>query len=461
MNKFEFSSHLLDHIHIGVLYALVCVAVNVAVMRRYIYSVFDPLLFYTVLSGTGGSVVLYLYHFDLIRPIYLWSYVGTQIAFTSGFLMLRPPAAIQSVRPTLIPTYTGPIQALYPLSVTLFIICQLAVYIVTGLPIFLESRLEAFAGGDGFGLLSRVIYVTSSIALVCAFYRLALLPRGRLSRALDCSVIAVCVAVAVVSGSKGALLALVFSVSLALFFARRYRGTARAEQKVRRFFVFVVLLAFPAAFTTIYFQSGIDSFSELVTVVWMRFFQTGDIFFMLYPDEILNRLQHDNGLLALLYSPLGSLRLVPRESLPVNLGLQAFWYHYDTTLLSGPNARHNVFGLFYFGPWLSVMFSFMLGLAFSVARNSTYRKLPSTPIGMNLYVLVASSSMFIEQDVSGQALEYLFSVVLVFPVLYVISYCLVPYRVRPPQTVQSTLDMPPISPVTGVHSHTSCSSYLA
>jgi hypothetical protein len=112
---------------------------------------------------------------------------------------------------------------------------------------------------------------------------------------------------------------------------------------------------------------------------------------------------------------------VEREALPVNLGLQAFWFHYDTDLLSGPNARHNVFGLHYFGPVLSVAFSFVLGWLLGIARNSAYRRLPATPMGMVTYMLVVSCAIFIEQDVAGQAIEYFFSLLLVLPVLYVLA----------------------------------------
>lgn len=426
MNNVEFALHFAEHVEVGLLYAILCLLVNLTLMRRYIYSLFDPLLFYAVLSAMGGAVVLYLQHFGLIRPFYFWSYLATQVAFTAGFLLIPPPSAVRSPKPSMPATYSGPIKILYPLAVVLFVVLQLYAYSVTGLPIFLESRLEAFSTGGGFGFVNRVIFVVSNITLVCAFYRLMLLRRGRLSRTLDYAVVAFCIAVAVVSGSKGALLSLVFSVSLALFFARRFHGVQRAEGSIRRFFVLLIGLAFPVAFGTIYLQAGIDNPIELVSVVAMRFFQTGEIYFMVYPNDVLQHLPDGNGVLALFYSPLGSLRLVPREYLPVNLGLQAFWYHYDSSLLAGPNARHNVFGLHYFGPYISVLFSLLLGLSFSIARNSSYRLLPSTPVGMNVYVLLVSCAVFIEQDVAGQALDYLFSLVLVFPPLYALSYFIRP-----------------------------------
>jgi hypothetical protein len=270
-------------------------------------------------------------------------------------------------------------------------------------------------------LLSRLLFVTSNVTLLLAAYRLLVLRRGFWSRVIDGSVILFCIAVAILSGSKGALLSLIFTVSLGLFFASRFHGMEKAERRMRRFFVAILVLSFPVAIGVISIQAGIQDVGELVLALTMRFLQTGDIFFMVYPDGILAQLPQGNGLLALLYSPLGSLRIVERESLPVNLGLLAFWFHYDTDLLTGPNARHNVFGLHYFGPLFSVAFSFLLGLLLSVARNAAFRRLPASPMGMVTYMLLVSCAIFIEQDVSGQAIEYFFSVLLVFPLLYVLA----------------------------------------
>jgi oligosaccharide repeat unit polymerase len=429
MNNIDFALHFAEHAFEGVLFIVLSLVVNLLLLRRYIYSIFDPLLFYAVLSAMGGSVVLYLYHFDLIGSYYFVSYLLTQAAFLGAFLLIKP--ARPPRRPTRSPQglYSGPIKVLYPLSVVLFVSSQLLVYSITGLPLFLESRLEAFAGGGGYGLFSRVIFVTSIVSLSLAFYRVLIVDRKASSRLFDYLVIAFSVAAAIVSGSKGALLALIFTVSLSLFFAGRFYPVQQVERKMRRFFLLVLALSFPVAIGAIYVQAGIDEVGDLVSALMMRFLQTGDIFFMVYPNDILERLRDGNGLLALFYSPLGSLRLVDRDLLPVNLGLQAFWYHYDTDLLSGPNARHNVFGLHYFGPVMAVAFSFLLGWLFSVARNTAYRRLPATPVGMVVYTLLVSCAIFIEQDVSGQALEYFFSVLLVFPLLYAISAVVRPERI--------------------------------
>lgn len=431
MNNLEFGLHFAENISVGVLFVVVSLLVNLLLFRRYIYSLFDPLLFFTILSAMGGSVVLYLYWFDLITLFYFTSYLLTQVAFLAGFLLRGPPSHRLNATVSVSRLYGGPLRALYPISVILFVVSQLLVYAVTGIPLFLESRLEAFSGGGGYGIFSRIIFVTSNIALVVAVYRLLLLHRGRISRLLDYLVVGFCGLVAILSGSKGALLSLIFSISLALFFARRFYPVQQIEQRMRRIFILVIALSFPVAITATSVQSGIDQLSELVASLAMRFVQTGDIYFMVYPDDVLAGLQDGNGLVALFYSPLGSMRLVGREDLPINLGLQAFKYHYDLDVLSGPNARHNVFGLKYFGPVFSIVFSFVLGALLSFIRNALYRRLPATPVGMISYVLLVSCAVFIEQDVSGQAFEYAFSVALIFPLLYGLSSLLFPPPKKP------------------------------
>lgn len=432
MNNLEFGLHFAENLPIGVGFVVLSLLVTLLLLRRHIYSLFDPLLFYAILSAMGGSVVLYLYWFDLISDDYFLSYLFTQAAFLTGFLLRPPPSPRLAATVPARQLYSGPLRALYPMSVALFVGSQLLVYSVTGIPLFLESRLEAFSGGGGYGLFSRVIFVTSNIAIVVAVYRLLLLRRGRLSRLFDWLVVAFCGLVAMLSGSKGALLALAFSVSLSLYFVRRFYPVHELERRAERVLFLVVALSFPVAVAAISLQTGIDQFAEVATALVTRFLQSGEIYFMVYPDDILARLPDGNGLLALFYSPLGGLRLVDRDSLPVNLGLQAFNYHYTLDVISGPNARHNVFGLKYFGPVFSVVFSFLLGLLLSFTRSSLYKRLPATPMGMVGYVLVVSCAVFIEQDVSGQAFEYAFSVVLILPLLYGLSCMLSPHPPRRP-----------------------------
>src|SRR2546421_12303890 len=124
MNNIEFGLHFAENATVGLAFIVLSLAVNLLVMRRYIYSLFDPLLFYTVLSAMAGAVALYLAYYELMRPFYLGSYLMTQAAFLVGFLLLKPARAPLRGRAPLRRLYAGPIRVLYPLSVMLFVLSQ-------------------------------------------------------------------------------------------------------------------------------------------------------------------------------------------------------------------------------------------------------------------------------------------------------------------------------------------------
>jgi hypothetical protein len=155
--------------------------------------------------------------------------------------------------------------------------------------------------------------------------------------------------------------------------------------------------------------------------LFMRFINTGDVFYMSYVDNSLQFLDKGSGFLALFKAPLGALRIVSWDQLPVNLGLQLFWYHYDTDLMSGPNSRHNVFGLFYFGFYGSILFSFFVGFVTSYLRNVLFYKIKRNMTGMVIYVFMAMISPFLSQDFPGLALDKFLSFFIIFPVLYFFS----------------------------------------
>ena len=62
-------------------------------------------------------------------------------------------------------------------------------------------------------------------------------------------------------------------------------------------------------------------------------------------------------------------RIYRWEDLPPAIGITLKTMHHPSKVPEGPNARHNVFGLVYFGFWGSILFSFLLGCIISFTRN--------------------------------------------------------------------------------------------
>ncbi|WP_301381824.1 hypothetical protein [Aliarcobacter butzleri] len=186
----------------------------------------------------------------------------------------------------------------------------------------------------------------------------------------------------------------------------------------------LLILLFPTAIFTIYIQSELNNFAHIMISIGLRFLHSGDIFFMLYPNNYLMELKQANGFIALFKDFLGTFRVISWENLPVNIGYQTFEFHYNTNILTGPNARHNIFGLFYFGFAGAIVFSFLIGFLMSFIRNRIYKILKPTASNLTFYVLIALSINFLNQDPAGMAVGYFVSIIIFFTLIYAISYIL-------------------------------------
>tara|TARA_R110000824_G_scaffold73985_2_gene188350 strand:- start:151 stop:1344 length:1194 start_codon:yes stop_codon:yes gene_type:complete len=375
------------------------------------------------MSAAGYSVVFYLYYFQLISEYYFYSFLLTQVSFFIGLNFFKMPK-VKSEEDRRGPYLARGIAGyLYLISFFLFLILQIVVYYYNGLPVFMDSRLEIFSGGSGFGIIGRVIYVTSTISLVISSYSLIFKDSIGLPKLLHGLVLLFYVFVAIVSGSKGALLLMIFIISLMLYFSRKRLSSSRVEKKANKILIFILFLVFPAALFTVIIQSGLDSYAEVAIAIAMRFIHTGQIFYMTYPNDILFSFPEANGFIALFRDIFGSLRIISWDELPVNHGLLAFQHHYPTIdTITGPNDRHNTFGLFYFGFFGSVIFSFLMGFIVSYIRNFLYKRLSFNLINMSLYALLVMAANNLNQDPSGMAVGYFYSIGLVFTPLFFISY---------------------------------------
>ena len=427
MNKFEFDMHFIEHLDIGLLYILISAIIVFIFLKKHIYSIFDPLFFMMILGTCAYSTVFYLYHFNFINDYYFYSFIFTQLLFFIGFILNKPITKkdFANCNKVFITHKATPAIFIYMFSSFLFVITQLIVYYVSGIPLLMASRLEIFTGGSGYEFLGRIIYVTSIISLSFAIYRILFIRKKIIHHLWDYFIIVFSLLVAVLSGGKAAILSIIFIMFLTTFFSRKITNDTYIIKKINKIGIIFFLMAVPASLFTIYVQSGLENINEIVISLALRFIHTGDIFFMSLPYDVLNQLNiNANGFEALFKSILGAFRIVEWSDLPINLGLQVFGYHHDTDLITGPNARHNIFGLFYFGFWGSMLFSFLLGFIFGFVRNTLYKKLKPTESNMIIYTLLVMSINYIGQDPSGQALDYLFSTLLIYFPLYTISIIL-------------------------------------
>ncbi|PKH20174.1 hypothetical protein CIG19_18655 [Enterobacterales bacterium CwR94] len=426
MDKLEFAELYASHLSVGLPITIITILIVYFILRKQIYSLFDPMNFIIILGGSSYSVVFFLYYYDYITDYYFYSFVATQTAFFIGLLSNRKHSLKRIFQNNShpLPRYAGPITVIYPLSIILFVLCQSLVYYTSGIPLLMTSRMEIFSGGGGFGIVSRIIQVTQMITIVVAFYRLLFIKKGFLYKLLDSLVIIFGLFVAVLSGSKSAILFMIFSISYVAIFSHRFDVSPKIFRRINRISFLLLFLGIIGGIITIVFQTGNSNIEKALTVLAMRFINTGDVYFMAYPNGQIENMEHGNFFLALFKDFFGAFRIIDWDKLPVNLGLQIFWSIYNTDMISGPNPRHNVFGLFYLGPVLSVFYSFSVAYFISYIRNKVLLKTSPDFMGLILYVLLASSTIYMEQDMT-YAIGQLISISIVYIPLYMFSKFLV------------------------------------
>lgn len=426
MTKFDFYLLFTDHIFLCVSILFVCNFFTLLLIRKHIYSIYDPMFFFTILGASSYSVVFITYYFGKISEFYVISFLLTQISFFVGWLLIKPINAIK------IKSFDINKSGLwfYIIASITHIASQLIVYYVKGIPLLSVSRLEIFTGGGGFGVFNRLIIITSVLSLSIAIFRVLYdYDRSFIGRLFDNLNILLFIIFSVLSGSKSGLLTFIFIYGLTVFFSKQFYLNRFKEDKFERLVIFIIMLSTPVALMTIYIQNvGVYNDVDIKFIIsglMMRFVNTGDIFFMAWGDNYINSVVKGNdALLALFKDILSATRIFDSSELPEHLGLTIFKTMYNTDVQSGPNARHNVFGLLYFGFFGAPFYSFMLGLLVGIMRNSFYRISKGSYFWMAFYVSTAYFACFIEQDFTSMAMMYIFSLLLIYPLVYLLAYIL-------------------------------------
>lgn len=422
MFKHIFWEHVDSNWEIALLIGIGSIIFHFGIFRKYIYSVFDPYFLSLLMGSMAHAVPVFLYVNGLISSYYFSTFVLSQAAYIVGFLLIEPvdlrktrlfASGVISVPPV--------VETLYKSSLFCLVLCQLAVYYSSGIPLLMHSRLEIFAGGGGYGILNRFLAVCHPIVTVIAMYKLAgyFLCRLSISR-IDKFAVFFVALISCLSGSKATLLLIVFAAFFVRFFLHKFSDyNHEAEKKIKRLQAILVALSIFLALAVIVVQS--DGFSNPLGSLLMRIVNTGDVYMLAYPENVLSVMKPANPFLATFQDLLGASRIFSWSELPQNLGQQLYQYVNQSTRIAGPNSRHNVFGLHYFGPYFSVVLSFMLGFTCSFLRNKLFTLMRPTLQNLIVYSLIVPIALELETD-TPLFFADINSILLIFGFLYSFSF---------------------------------------
>lgn len=426
MTKSEFWLNYASNLDYAFLSLLISAMVYFIFFRKYIYSILDPLALHILMSVCASSVVIFLFQTNLIQSFYFYNFILTQLFFIFGFILVKP----LSIRTLMKDNrkqdlfYGLSAKYLFILAIFLYYISILFTYYINGIPLFMESRLDTFSGGSGFGIFGRIIPVTMVIITSISFYNIFFIKKK--TYMLEKVVISSVIINSLLSGSKSQLLVVFFILFFVLLFNMRTFNNRLYSiySKFLKYKWYLMIGSVIAVLIIINIQAstrfGSDNTMNPLMILIMRLINSGDIFYLAYPDGFINHAATANPIEALFSPILGTFRLISWQDLPDSIGLQLHQLLYKTDLIEGPNTRHNVFGLFYLGPYMSILFSFVLGYLTSYFRNKFYFKVSKSVNGMIIYILISLNILSFEID-PVMTISNLLSIVIVLIPLYVFS----------------------------------------
>lgn len=401
MNSVEFVDLLLSNICIYIVCLLLSILVHFSILRRFIRGIIDP-LFITVLSTAfANSIPLFLFLCDVIKLEYLLYVLIVESCLWGGFIS-RAQKQI-SYSSYVLEDEKKISRHVFYISLTLFVLLKFLSYSLVGIPLFMVSRLDANSGGTG--IFDRLVQFPQFYCAIYAFY----LYQGK-GKIVSILVFLLIIATCILSGSKGAILELIYAYFIYNFF---YLHTT-VKIKIR-----YLIALFTGVFLVVILQNEHTFLSALGSILF-RFVAYGDVYWMALPNSVIEDV-HVNHIFNHLFAGfLGPLRLVSYENMEPAIGLQLEWILYPQYegITMGPNARMPILSLIYFG-WWGFVFAFFMGriganLMFRISRFFPNSLLSIVFLG---YLYIVSQTIYTDVN---YFISKLFDVFLVIPIYYII-----------------------------------------
>lgn len=434
-----------SHYEMYIVFVTLSTIIHYFLFRKHIHHVFDPYFFLIIGNIFSVALVFFMYWLDDIKYIYFQSFVLTQSVLYIGFLVTINRLSRQNYLDTTAVTtcndnnfYILKIKVLLFVSSVFYICSQLFIYYYKGIPIFRDSRLGAFENAGGLGFIERIYDVSQSyllfsiIAILYLIYNryLSLKPNRKTVNILCCVyLIGVFILInLVLSGSKSSFLVVCMSVFV---FHYVFNHKIRLNAKVMSFWggkigVAILSIALLTTLLIIFIQgrgSDSDEIPRGILALAFRFASFGDIYVNAYIFDTINELQGKNPFVGLFGGFLSTFRLFPASELYTSIGVQFTNILIPgLDLIAGPNARHNVAGLHYFGVYFSILYSLTLGIGLAFARNLLLKpRVINTDIDISILVILTGWRLLSLDTDFEYALSGVASLLVVAPLIIFIS----------------------------------------
>ncbi len=393
------------------------------VFKKYYISLLDPFTFTCFFSGIAITVPVFLFFVNAITYKIFFSFVITQFFFFLGFRMFSP-IRIDKIIPKKIQEENVReiryIKWFFILVGFTNIGLQLFSYKLFGIPLLAESRLSIYGESGGINnLLKRVLDVTFQCHVFFTIFFIYFKRKSLFFKMFTNISIVSILLFSIFSGSKAAFM----SFGLAFFIYALYSirwGDTSLYFTIKSFILRFGLIALLVALVVIMLsESGANPISFLL----LRIGQSGDVYYMAYPNNIIDLIPTVDWFVALFGGPLSLLGIIPRSEIPEPMGYYIMQYHHPDIEFKGPNPRMNVFSYVYFGIIYSPLYCFVIGFIFSFFRNRLFYLLPANIFGCIIYYLFLNAALKLEPDFHSALADFI-NLLVVLPLFIFVSYIL-------------------------------------
>lgn len=425
MNNYEFYAIALSHIELFFFLLVISIVLHILIFRPIIYSIIDPFLL-PAISNVFCFVVVYLLFFtNNTSSLIFISYNLTQLAFFLGLYTFRKIKLKNGAEET----FTNDKDSKRYASIAFYFFsavylgCTCIIYLTKGVPLFMESRLETFAEGGGAGILGRITDVSSIFALY-SFFCIIEIDKLLFSEIPKYIILLLIFLTFFLSGGKANFLTVISTFFCYLLFRKVKKAS------YYHYIIFLKrhalkLIVFTGVFVLgiIVVQSNNVSAEEgaqlnPVLMLALRFLHSGDIFWYAYPNNVYLVIDGSHWFSALFTDTLGLFRIYKWENLPEAIGIVLKNIHHPSDVPQGPNARHNIFGLIYFGFWGSIVFSYSLGAIIAFVRFKLLFFLRNSILNGFIFTYLFIKISALDSD-PMLTITYINNLFFIFPMLFV------------------------------------------
>lgn len=374
------------------------------IFKKDIFSLFDPLNILLLNMGSCISLIFYLRFKQLIdnKIFYQIIFINFSfIAFLKLFLF-----KIKIIKNKKIKNRKF-FFLFYNLHLCCFFIVLIIYIFFVGLNT-LEDKLTAF---QGLGLLNSFSKIVFPGQIVMVLVKRNIYKN---KSKLDYIILLIVFFLFFISGGKTAIITyyLYFSYLYYVFYKGNVNFNFLKNKKKEKI---ILILSFFSIVTLFKYYDRNLNFFELVDRIYFRIISTGDIYYMIYPNNNFTKLE---GIPLMDYYLYSFIRPVLKKILdyaqPI-LGIEIMRKIFNTNVIGGPNSRADVIlqmNLGYFGALFSVLNSFIV---------AKIRKM----IFLNFLSLYVISIIFINIEYIILDFQYfafyIFALILVLGLIYLLT----------------------------------------